>query len=85
MVTMTHITLGLDDDLAARLVAHAARAGLTPEELAAELLAEDLRDADADASTSPSQSTAFSFFDTGSSTTLRGREVDSLLVEGFGQ
>ncbi len=85
MVAMTHITLGLDDDLAARLATRAARAGVTPEELAEELLAEDLRDADAEASTARGESAAFGFFDTGSSATLRGRDVDSLLAEGLGQ
>lgn len=85
IVAMTRITLGLDDDLAARLAARAARAGMTPEELAEGLLAEDLRDADAEVSTSRGGSAAFGFFDTGSSATLRGRDVDSLLAEGLGQ
>lgn len=85
LVPVTRITLGLDDDLAARLAARAVRAGVTPEELAGELLAEDLRDGDMEVSTSPSDSAAFGFFDTGSSPTLRGRDVDSLLAEGLAQ
>lgn len=84
MVRMTRITVGLDDDLAALLAERAAQAGLTPEELAGQLLAEDLSEdaVGADAST---QGGGFAFFDAGSSPVLRGREVDELLAEGFGQ
>lgn len=86
MVVMTHITFGLDDELVARLAARAADAGLTPEEMAAKLLSEDLRDAtDADRSGGDLESSAFGYFDAGSSTSLRGRDVDALLAEGFGQ
>ena len=83
MVGMTtQITVGLDNTQAARLAERAARAGVSPEELASRLLAEDLSGKAADAST---QSDAFGFFDTGTSRVLRGRAVDELMAEGFGQ
>lgn len=84
MVGMTRITIGLDDDLAALLAERATHAGLTPEDYACRLLAKELSEdaVDADAST---QGAGFAFFDAGSSALLRGREVDELLAEGFGQ
>jgi hypothetical protein len=84
MVGVTRITVGLDDSLAARLAERAARAGLTPEELAAHLLAEDLDGEPADAEGATGRA-GFGFFDTGSSGILRGRTADEMLAEGFGQ
>lgn len=83
---MTEITLGLDDVLAARLAERAKRAGVTPEALASQLLAEDLGRETTEAG-APVTGVAepFGFFDTGSSRVLRGRAVDELLTEGFGQ
>jgi hypothetical protein len=80
---VTRITIGLDDALAARLAEWATRAGLTPEQLAAQLLADDL--AEPSNEEGPSAPKAFSFFAAGSSASLRGRAVDELLAEGFGQ
>jgi hypothetical protein len=84
MVGVTRITVGLDDSLAARLAERAARAGLTPEELAAHLLAEDLNGEPADPEGAMG-SAGFGFFDAGSSGILRGRAADEMLAEGFGQ
>ncbi|MDQ3681047.1 MAG: ribbon-helix-helix domain-containing protein [Actinomycetota bacterium] len=80
---MTSFTLGLDDELAARLEERAAQAGVSPEEMARRMIAErlvahvDEPGADRDPS--------FDFIGIGSSDVLRGSDVDKLLAEGFGQ
>ncbi len=80
---MTSITLGLDDELAARLMERAARAGISSEELAHQMLAEGL----AEISEEPiaDHDPSFDFIGIGASEVLRGSQVDELLAEGFGQ
>ena len=70
---MTSITVGLDDKLAARLAERAARAGVSPEELAGKTLEEFLSRSDA----------SFDFSGTMSSDQVSGDRVDDLLAEGF--
>lgn len=80
---MTFFTLGLNDELAARLEERAGQNGVSPEEMARRMLAESLVEhmdqpsGDIDPS--------FDFIGIGSYEMLRGSRVDELLAEGFGQ
>jgi hypothetical protein len=70
---MTAMNLDLDEATLSRLRQRAERAGVSPEELAKDavlrLLAQD----------------PYEFIGAGSSTRLRGRNVDEYLAEGFGR
>ena len=74
---MDSITLGLDEERPARLAERAARAGVSPEVLAADVLAEFLAE--------PTSGESIEFVGTFSSEELRGDRVDELLAEGFGR
>ncbi|MDQ3641697.1 MAG: ribbon-helix-helix protein, CopG family [Actinomycetota bacterium] len=80
---MTSITLGLNDELTARLERRAARAGVSLEEMARRILAERLDEAPEKPTLDSDPS--FEFIGVGSSDVLRGSNVDELLAEGFGQ
>ncbi len=74
------IPVDLPDEVAQRLAAEAARRGVTPEQLAAEVLEAQLPgDADRE------ESDPFAWVGILSSDELRGRRVDELLAKGFGQ
>lgn len=75
---MTSITVGLDDQLAARLTEQAARVGVEPAELARQAVVEYLEHGS-------EGSSELEFVGMGSSAKLRGTAVDELLAEGFGR
>ncbi len=80
---MTSFTLGLNDELAARLEERAAEAGVSPEEMARRMLVERL--IGRVDQPSEDRDPSFDFIGVGSSDVLRGSRVDELLAEGFGQ
>jgi hypothetical protein len=73
---MTTIQVDLDDDLARQLEQRSAEAGLSPAQLARQLLTECL-----ERSPGPLES----FLGIGASSELRGDNVDELLENGFGR
>jgi plasmid stability protein len=75
------VSVNLPDDVAQRLVAEAARRGLAPEQLAAEVLDAELRGEEG----TRAEVDPFAWIGTVSSDELRGRRVEELLAKGFGQ
>ncbi len=80
---VTFFTLGLNDELAARLEERAGQAGVSPEEMAGRMLAERL--VEQVDRPSAGRDPSFDFIGVGSSDVVRGSRVDELLGEGFGQ
>lgn len=75
------VPVNLPDDVAQRLTAEASRRGVTPEQLAAELLDAELSgEVGTGAKVDP-----FAWIGTVSSDGLRGRRVEELLAKGLGQ
>lgn len=78
---VTSITIGLDDELSARLANEAERAGVTPAALVGSILATHLTPGPP----TDDDPAAFGFIGVGASDVLAGRSVNGLLADGFGQ
>jgi hypothetical protein len=75
------VPVDLPDDVARRLSADAARRGVSPGQLAAEVLDTQLSDQRG----TPVRVDPFAWIGTVSSDALRGRRVEELLAKGFGR